>query len=103
MDEPTLNAIVTLRNEVSPWLMILQVVPDGWELPDYVPGHFTSLGLPGSATRYALAEPEVSPVDPGKLIKRVYCIASSPANREFLEFYVALVPGGAFGRTKEKL
>ena len=47
MDEPTSNAIVTLRNEVSPWLMILQVVPDGWELPEYVPGHFTALGLPG--------------------------------------------------------
>ncbi len=30
-----------------------------------------------------------------KLIKRVYCIASSPANREFLEFYIASVPGGA--------
>ena len=95
MEEPVLNAIVTLRNEVSPWLMILQVVPDGWELPDYVPGHFTSLGLPGSATRYALAEPETTPADPDKLIKRVYCIASSPANREFLEFYIALVPGGA--------
>jgi hypothetical protein len=27
-----LNAVVTLRNEVSPWLMILQVVPDGWEV-----------------------------------------------------------------------
>ena len=95
MDEPILNAIVTLRNEVSPWLMILQVVPDGWELPDYVPGHFTALGLPGSASRCLLAEPEISPADPEKLIKRVYCIASSPANREFLEFYVALVPGGA--------
>lgn len=95
MDEPVLNAIVTLHNEVSPWLMILQVVPDGWELPDYVPGHFTALGLPGSATRCALAEPEISPADPEKLIKRVYCIASSPANREFLEFYIALVPGGA--------
>ena len=95
MEEPILNAIVTLRNEVSPWLMILQVVPDGWELPDYVPGHFTTLGLPGSATRYSLAEPETTPADPDKLIKRVYCIASSPANREFLEFYVALVPGGA--------
>ena len=95
MEEPVLNAIVTLRNEVSPWLMILQVVPDGWEIPEYVPGHFTALGLPGSASRCILAEPEISPPDPDKLIKRVYCIASSPANREFLEFYVALVPGGA--------
>ncbi len=95
MDEPILNAIVTLRNEVSPWLMILQVVPDGWELPDYTAGQFTSLGLPGSASRYHQAEPENSPPDPGKLIKRIYCIASSPVNREYMEFYIALVPGGA--------
>lgn len=94
MDKTILNAVVTLRNEVSPWLMILQVVPDGWNLPDYVPGQFTSLGLFGSASRCALAEPEMPPADPDKLIKRVYCIVSSPVNREFLEFYVALVPGG---------
>jgi hypothetical protein len=43
MDKTTLNAVVTLHNEISPWLMILQVAPDGWQLPDYVPGQF---GLP---------------------------------------------------------
>jgi ferredoxin--NADP+ reductase len=90
-----MNAVVTLRNQVSPWLMILQVVPDGWELPDYVPGQIISLGLPGSAPRCALAEPEKIPADPDRLIKRAYSIASSPVNREFLEFYVALVPRGA--------
>jgi ferredoxin--NADP+ reductase len=95
MDKTILNAVVTLRNEVSPWLMILQVAPDGWELPDYVPGQIISLGLPGLASRCALAEPEKLPADPEKLIKRVYSIASSPTNREFLEFYIALVPGGA--------
>ena len=95
MDKTILNAIVTLRNEVSPWLMILQVVPDGWEFPAYVPGQIASLGLFSSASRCALAEPEKLPADPDKLIKRAYSIASSPTNREFLEFYVALVPGGA--------
>ena len=95
MAEQKLNAVVTLRNEVSPWLMILQVVPDGWKIPDYVPGQFTSLGLPGSASRCALAEPEHPPANPEKLIRRAYCITSSPVNREFMEFYVALVPGGA--------
>ncbi|HNS18607.1 MAG TPA: ferredoxin--NADP reductase [Bacteroidales bacterium] len=95
MNEPILNAVVTLRNEVSPWLMILQVVPDGWEFPHYVPGQFTALGLPGSASRCALAEPEISPpAEADKLIKRVYSISSSPENHEFLEFYLALVPGG---------
>lgn len=95
MDKTVLNAVVTLRNEVSPWLMILQVVPDGWDFPDYVPGQITSLGLFGSASRCALAEPEKLPAEPDKLIKRAYSIASSPTNREFLEFYIALVPGGA--------
>lgn len=38
-----LNAVVTLRNEVSPWLMILQVGPDDWEFPAYVPGQIASL------------------------------------------------------------
>jgi ferredoxin--NADP+ reductase len=94
MDKTVLNAVVTLRNEVSPWLMILQVVPDGWDFPDYVPGQITSLGLFGLASRCSLAEPEKLPADPDKLIKRAYSIASSPTNREFLEFYVALVPGG---------
>ena len=95
MPATVLNAVVTLKNEISPWLMILQVVPDGGGLPDYVPGQFATLGLFGSATRCALAEPETRPAEPDKLIKRAYSIASSPANREFLEFYIALVPGGA--------
>jgi ferredoxin--NADP+ reductase len=94
MAERELNAIVTLRNEVSPWLTILQVAPDGWDLPDFTAGQCTSLGLPGSASRCALAEPEDPPADPDKLIRRVYCIASPPVNREFLEFYLALVPHG---------
>jgi pyruvate formate lyase activating enzyme len=94
VEQPTLNAVVTLRNEVSPWLMVLRVVPDGWDYPEFAPGQFTYLGLPGSASRCALAEPEPSPPEPDKLIRRTYAIASSPLNREFLEFYIALVPTG---------
>ena len=95
MAKKTLNAVVTLRNEVSPWLMILQVVPDGWEFPDYRPGQFAFLGLFGSASRCAAAEREDPVADPDKLIKCAYSIASSPVHREFLEFYIALVPSGA--------
>jgi ferredoxin--NADP+ reductase len=93
--EQTTNAVVTLRNEVSPWLMILQVVPDGWDFPDFIPGQFTSLGLLGSAPRCVIAEPEKPVAAPDELIKRAYGISSSSVNREFLEFYVALVPDGA--------
>ena len=69
MAQQELNAIVTLRNEVSPWLMILQVVPDGWTFPDYVPGQFASLGLFGSASRCGIATPEDAVIAPDKLIQ----------------------------------
>jgi len=93
--EPALNAVVTLRDEISPWLMILRVVPRGWELPDFVPGQFAVLGLPGSAPRCALAEPEDPPAAPDRLIRRAYSIASSSLTRQYMEFYIALVTSGA--------
>lgn len=95
MPDPELNAVVTLRDEISPWLMILRVVPDGWELPDFSPGQFAVIGLPGSAPRCALAGSEDPPADPRKLIRRAYSIASSSLARHFLEFYIALVTSGA--------
>ena len=58
MPQPKLNAIVALRNEISPWLIILRVVPDGWPLPEFASGQFAVLGLPGSTPRCALSEPE---------------------------------------------
>ena len=91
-----LNAVVTLSNEVSPWLRILQVSPDGWELPDFVPGQYTTLGLYGSTPRCAIAEAESSPPDATKLIRRAYSIVSSPLVRDFMQFYISLVPDGVF-------
>jgi ferredoxin--NADP+ reductase len=74
--------------------MILQLVPYGWDFPDFRPGQFAFLGLPGSAARCRDAIPDMTAVDPDKLITRAYGIASSPLHREYLEFYVALVPDG---------
>jgi ferredoxin--NADP+ reductase len=95
MEDHGLNAVVTLVNRISPWLMVLQVVPDNGRIPHFIPGQYTTIGLLGSAARCDLAEPELVAQDPDKLIRRVYCIASSPANPEFLEFFVHLVPHGA--------
>ncbi len=90
-----LNAIMVQRVEVSPGLAILRVVPDGWELGDFTPGQFGVLALPGSAPRCAPCDPEETPADPDKLIKRAYSIASSSVAKEYLEFYIVLVPSGA--------
>lgn len=89
-----LNAIVLQRIEVSPGLVILRVVPEGWDLPDFEPGQFAVLGLPGCAPRTAISDPEEEPRAPDKLIKRAYSIASSSKAKEFMEFYVSLVPSG---------
>jgi ferredoxin--NADP+ reductase len=92
---PELNAVITQRIEVAPGLIVLRVVPDGWELADFLPGQYSVLGLPGSAPRCEGADPEEPPPDDNKLIRRAYSIASSSQAREYLEFYLALVRSGA--------
>ncbi|MFT7617587.1 MAG: ferredoxin--NADP+ reductase [Planctomycetota bacterium] len=94
MSESWSNAIVASHIEVNPGLFIMRVVPDGWELPSFEPGQFAVLGLPGSSPRCAVCDDEEEPSNPEKIIKRAYSIASSSIDKEFLEFYVALVPSG---------
>jgi ferredoxin/flavodoxin---NADP+ reductase len=92
---PKLNAVVTARQEISPRLMIMRVAADGGQMPEFEPGQFAVLGLPGSAPRCRISEPEQPPADPDKLIRRAYSIASSSLTREYMEFYVNLVGSGA--------
>jgi len=90
-----LNAVLVQRIEVAPGLVILRVAPDGWELPDFEAGQFAVLGLPGRAPRCEVSTGEEGEeIDPDKIIKRAYSIASSSVAREYLEFYVTLVPSG---------
>lgn len=97
MDKPSLklNAVLALKQEVAPGLAIFRVVPEGWELPDFEPGQFAVLGLPAESPRVAGADPEEPPPKPGTLIRRSYSIASSSRQKEYLEFYLALVRSGA--------
>ena len=95
MAKDTLNAVVTHKIEVSPELIILQVSPDGWKLPEFEPGQFAVLGLPASAPRTAWADPEEEAPKPGRLIRRAYSIASSSVASEYLELYITVVRSGA--------
>jgi ferredoxin--NADP+ reductase len=91
---PDLNAVVTQRIEAASGLIILRIAPDGWKLPEFKAGQFVVLGLPGSAKRVPLSDPEPTPADPAKLIRRAYSIASSSLSKNQLEFYVTLVRSG---------
>jgi ferredoxin--NADP+ reductase len=88
------NAIISEPVFVTSETMILRVAPDGWELPDYEPGQFVVLGLPGNTPRIALSDPEPEPPEAEKFIVRAYSIASSSKRKEYLEFYISLVRSG---------
>jgi len=95
MSELQLNARVAAKHELTPRLMIMRVVADGWQMSDFEAGQYVALGLPGSAPRDDLSEHEDPPADPHKLIRRAYSIASSSLTREYIEFYIGLVTSGA--------
>lgn len=95
MKDLSLNAVISQRIDVTSELMILRVVPDGWELPDYKSGQFTVLGLPFSAERHPTADVEANPQDPDKLIRRAYSVSSSSVNKDYVEFYITMVRSGA--------
>jgi len=77
------NGRVLGRAEVGDRLAILRVRPIGAPAPEFVPGQFVRLGA------WCAGE------DGGtRLEKRAYSMASSAADREALEFLIALVDGG---------
>ncbi|RLD67071.1 MAG: hypothetical protein DRI84_03430 [Bacteroidetes bacterium] len=90
-----LNGIVTQVVQVSPIMKIFRIAPDGWELPDYKAGQFCALFLPASFPRVPESTEETEKLDPDKMIKKAYSIASSSKSKEFLEFYITLVHSGA--------
>jgi len=95
MAKPTeLNAVLTLREEYAPGLVVIRIAPSGWELPPFIPGQFATIGLPPSAPRLEGCDPDDPSLDPGRFIRRAYSIASSSRQREYLELYVALVTSG---------
>lgn len=92
---PALNAVVVQKSEISPGLCVLRVAPRGGELADFIAGQFAVLGLPGDAPRVPMSEEEDEPASAEKLIRRAYSIASPSVAKEYLEFYITLVPSGA--------
>jgi len=92
--QPKLNARVAHRVDVAPGLMVLRVVPEGRDVPEFRPGQFAVLGLPETATRCAESDPDEAG-QTGKMIRRAYSIASSCVERQYLEFYITLVRSGS--------
>lgn len=88
-----LNATIKNRIDITPELVVFQITPDGG-VSDFKPGQYVAVGLMGSAPRPAHFPPERETPKPDKIVKRAYSIGSSPTEKGFLEFYIAIVPDG---------
>lgn len=96
MPNPMMNCIVSQRIEITEDLIKLRIIPDDWEMPEFTPGQYSLLGLPGTSERHVIAVDQYPPLkDPDKIIKRAYSVASSSVSRQYVEFYVGLVRSGA--------
>jgi ferredoxin--NADP+ reductase len=95
MADKKLNSIVTNIIQVSPIMRIIRVKPDSWNLPDFVAGQFISLGLLASFPKLPDSPPDEKEYKEGKIIRRMYSIASSSVLKEYVEFYITLVHSGA--------
>jgi ferredoxin--NADP+ reductase len=93
--EPTspYNSVLTGREEINAQLLIMRVQPDSG-LFDFKPGQFAVIGLQGHETRVQEADDEEPPAEPGRLIRRAYSIASSSAEKRYVEFYATLITSG---------
>ncbi|MEX2673608.1 MAG: ferredoxin--NADP reductase [Phycisphaeraceae bacterium] len=93
-DEPY-NATVTDWVDLSDELAIFRVKPDSGQVPEFTAGQFAMLALPRNHP--PIADPKAYPPDDPrwkKLVRRAYSIASSPLERDYLEFYVVMVEDG---------
>lgn len=87
------NATLIKRVDITENLVIFSVKPDSG-VPDFLPGQYVALGLPGSSPRCPGSAPDHEEVRADKIIKRTYSIGSSPQQKEAFEFFLAIVPTG---------
>lgn len=87
MSEQKNNASITYSEDLNEELKIFRVTPDEGQVAEFEAGQYAELALPELDDR-----PEE---ERKKLLRRAYSIASSPSQRQYLEFFVVHVKGGA--------
>lgn len=87
------NATLLRRTNLTEDLYIFHIKPDDG-VPDFKSGQYVVLGLAGEAKRPEGGPPDPEEVKPDKIIKRSYSIASSPDEKDALEFYIVTVNEG---------
>lgn len=89
------NATLISRIDIATGLFIIRVRPDRG-VPDFVPGQYVAIGV---------LDPDHGEGEGArpKILKRAYSVASSPDEKGYLEFYIALVTDGILTPNLNKL
>lgn len=92
--EDALNATIIDRQDLTGEISVIRVRPARGLAPDFLPGQFIKLGLPRGGTEApVIARSGRERVGP-RLVRRAYSIASSPRDRDALEFLLVRVQTG---------
>ena len=84
------KATITYIQLLKEDLMIMRLVPNDGEVPEYKAGQFITIGLP-------------NPVEDNKVVRRAYSIASHPENRKYIELVIRWVRKPIPGRLTTQL
>ena len=84
------KATITYIQLLKEDLMIMRLVPNDGQVPEYKAGQFITIGLP-------------NPVEDNKVVRRAYSIASHPENRKFIELVIRWVRKPIPGRLTTQL
>ena len=84
------KATITYIQLLKEDLMIMRLVPNDGQVPEYKAGQFITIGLP-------------NPVEDNKIVRRAYSIASHPENRKYIELLIRWVRKPIPGRLTTQL
>ena len=93
MEETAYNATVTGKISMTPDLMVLRVKADE-ERKMFEAGQFTAIGLLAKEKRSDNSVAPIKELEPEKMIKRPYSIASANHQTNNFEFYISQVKSG---------
>jgi len=84
------QATITYLQLLKEDLLIMRLVPNDGQVPEFKAGQFITIGLP-------------NPVEGNKIVRRAYSIASHPENRKFIELVIRWVRKPIPGRLTTQL
>jgi len=84
------KATITYIQLLKEDLVIMRLVPNDGQVPEYKAGQFITIGLP-------------NPVEDNKIVRRAYSIASHPENRKYIELVIRWVRKPIPGRLTTQL